>query len=253
MIGNRFEMEQKIKTDARLETAMSFIRNGAVVADIGTDHGYIPIYLVKNRLSPFAYAADVNVQPLEKAKTNAEKYGVGDKISFHLSDGLHFIDEGKTDPEYPVSDIVICGMGGELIAKIIGESEYAKQGGITLILQPMSRADKLRKYLAENGFGVLGERLCTAAGKIYTVICAEYDGAERTLSEAEAILGMCASDRNKRLAREYFRSVLKKQKIKIAGLKNGGSDELTSEEKKLYRELKRTFRRGGRRRKDKQK
>ena len=233
-------MENKIKTDARLSTALSFIGNGAVVADVGTDHGYIPIYLISNGVSEYAYASDVNAQPLDKARANAEKYGVADRISFHLSDGLRFIEKGEMNAEHPVTDVVICGMGGELIAKILGESTYVKRNGMRLVLQPMTRADKLREYLAESGFAVREERLCTAAGKIYTVISAEYDGQARKIAEAEALLGLCGRDLDKKLAREYLRGLIEKQRTRIAGLKNGGHD--VKEEKKLCREIRKTFR-----------
>ena len=237
-------MENRIRTDARLDAALSFIENGAVAADVGTDHGYIPIYLVQNGISPFAYASDVNAQPLAKAKANAEKYGVSDRISFHLCDGLGFIGKGEMNGEHPVDTVVVCGMGGELIAKIIDASAYVKRTGVRLVLQPMTRADKLRTYLAANGFAVLGEKLCTAAGKIYTVICAEYDGVERVITDAEAILGRSASDGDRRLAKEYLAAALKKQRTKIDGMNN--SSRGAADEKKLYRELKRTFRKGKR-------
>lgn len=239
MLG-RLIMENKIKTDARLDAALSFVRKGAVVADVGTDHGYIPIYLVSSGISEYAYASDVNAQPLEKAKANARKYGVEDRIAFRLSDGLGFVEKGETNEKYPISDAVICGMGGELIAKIIDESDYVRQTGVRLILQPMTRADKLREYLAENGFATVGEKLCEAAGKIYTVICAEYDGVARNTTEAEAAVGLCGADSDGRLAREYLDEILKKRKTKIAGLKSGGRS--TKEEKRTYREIKRLFR-----------
>ena len=228
-------MEIGIKTDDRLMSAVSFVRDGAVVADIGTDHGYIPIYLIKNGISPFAYASDVNVMPLEKAKSNARIYGVEDKISFHLSSGLRFVDSGEYDGQHPIDDIVICGMGGELIAGIIGESGYAAQKGVRLILQPMTMADKLRSFLAENGFNVTDEKLCTAAGKIYTVICAEYDGERRTLTEEEKILGRHNIMRGGDLFRKYACDALGKLKKKIDGLSTGGYS--TEAEQKLYRDI----------------
>ena len=123
-----------IKTDERLSLAMQFVREGSVVADIGTDHGYIPVALLTGGVCPFAYASDVNAMPLDKARANAEKYGVSDRVSLHLSDGLRFIDEDKTLPEHPVDDIVICGMGGELIAEIVSRSAYAKKSGVRLII-----------------------------------------------------------------------------------------------------------------------
>ena len=127
--------------DSRLSLAASFVREGSVVADIGTDHAYIPIYLLLTNKSKSTIAADINEGPLERARINADRYGIRDGITFCLADGL------STLPleEMGVTDIVICGMGGELIASIIDASEYAKKSGVRFILQPMSHAEKLRK------------------------------------------------------------------------------------------------------------
>ena len=213
-----------IKTDERLSLAMQFVREGSVVADIGTDHGYIPVALLTGGVCPFAYASDVNAMPLDKARANAEKYGVSDRVSLHLSDGLRFIDEDKTLPEHPVDDIVICGMGGELIARIIDDSAYAKRDGVRLILQPMTMADKLREYLAENGFSTVDERLCSAAGKTYTVICAEHDGVIREITPVNALLGEKNIARGGVLFEKYARSKKAKLETKIRGLTSGGYD-----------------------------
>lgn len=228
-------MENELKTDGRISAALSFVRRGSVVADIGTDHGYIPIYLVTNGVSPFAYASDVNRMPLERARTNAAKYGVGDRIRFCLSDGLRFIDEGKCEGRLP-DDIVICGMGGELIADIIGASEYARTRGVRLILQPMTRTDRLREYLAENGFSIVDERLCTAAGKLYAVICAEYVGGRKALTRPEALLGEANIARGGEMFTRYAEAVLDKLTKKIDGLTAGGHH--ADAEKALYDEIK---------------
>ena len=162
----------EIKLDARLMTAAGMVRRGAVVADIGTDHAYLPVYLIQNGTARFAVASDINKGPLERAKQSAAKYGVADKMRFALADGLSGVQPERDG----VTDIVICGMGGELIARIIGDSDYTRLADVRLILQPMSSVYELREYMAGAGFEILDERLSRAAGKIYTCILARYDG-----------------------------------------------------------------------------
>lgn len=228
--------ENIIKLDERLKTAAAFVRDGVVAADIGTDHGYIPISLILSGRCPFVYATDVNRGPLEKAEQNARHYGVTDRMATVLSDGLCFIDEGKTDERYPVGDIIICGMGGELIARIIDDSPYTRRSDVRLVLQPMTMADKLRQYLASSGFVTIDERLCTAAGKAYTVICACYDGQVRDISDAEAVLGEKNIERGGELFLRYASEQMEKVKTKADGLKTGGYD--ASAEERLYNEIK---------------
>lgn len=239
--GGQVMAENTIKLDERLKTAADFVRDGAVAADIGTDHGYIPISLILSGRCPFVYASDVNRGPLEKAELNALRYGVTDRMAAVLSDGLCFIDEGRVDERYPVGDIIICGMGGELIARIIDASPYTRRNGVRLILQPMTMADKLRGYLAGNGFDILDERLCTAAGKTYTVISAEYDGIVRKISAVDALLGGKNIERGGELFLRYASEQREKLKTKINGLRRGGYD--TAREENLVCEIEELIRR----------
>lgn len=153
--------------DARLMTAVCFI-HGNTVADIGTDHAYLPIYLVSEGYVQKAVAADINEGPISRAKANIGLAGLSDRIDAVRTDGLHGIEKYEPD------DIIIFGMGGELIAKIIDEAPWVRNGGIRLIMQPMTHADDLRRYLAENGFDIIGEMLSDDGGKIYQTVCAEY-------------------------------------------------------------------------------
>lgn len=212
--------------DPRLACAASMVRQGAVIADIGTDHAYIPVYLTLAGISPYAIAADINKGPLERARTNAEKYDAADRIRFALADGLRGIEPEKDN----VRDIVICGMGGELIARIVGESEYTKKPGVRLILQPMTAADDLRAFLDEAGYAVIDEKLSAAAGKIYCCIAAEYDGICRTSTPAELLLGKKNIENREPLFREYAAGILKKLNTRINGLKTGGHDCSAEEE-----------------------
>ena len=209
-----------IHLDSRLSAAASFVRKDSVAADIGTDHAYLPIYLLQSGISKAAVASDVNRGPLDRAKADAAIYGMGDNLSFCLSDGLRGVDlEGLG-----VTDIIICGMGGELISRIVGESEYTKKSGVRLILQPMTAADDLRAFLDEAGFAVIAEKLASAAGKTYCCICAEYDGIKRTSTPAELLLGKKNIEKNEPLFAVYSAGILKKLDTKINGMKKGGLD-----------------------------
>lgn len=220
-----------IKLDPRLLTAAEMVRPGATVADIGTDHAYIPVYLLTQGKARFVIASDINKGPLERARHSAEKYGVKENIRFALSDGL-----AGVEPEADgVTDIVICGMGGELIARIIDESEYPKRDGVRLILQPMSSAYELREYLADAGFNILDERLSRAAGKIYTCMLVEYDGEKRRFSEIELLLGKANIRKREKLFDDFAMRHKVQLEKKIAGMSLGGLD--SSFERKLTDEI----------------
>lgn len=212
--------EKNIIPDGRLGRAADFVREGAVVADIGTDHAYLPIYLLIQGKIKFAVASDINRGPLDSARRNAERYGLTDKMRFTLANGL----DGLPLEEDGVTDIVICGMGGELIAQIISASEYTKKAGVHLILQPMSYPERLREYLAKNGYRIIDEGLCEAAGKRYTCILAEYDGVERDFTQTEYLLGERNIKNAEPLFACYAGGVAKKLREKIRGMETGGLD-----------------------------
>lgn len=207
----------EIKLDARLMTAAGMVRRGAVVADIGTDHAYLPVYLIQNGTARFAVASDINKGPLERAKQSAAKYGVADKMRFALADGLSGVQPERDG----VTDIVICGMGGELIARIIGDSDYTRREEVRLILQPMSSVYELREYMAGAGFEILDEKLSRAAGKIYTCILARYDGKERKLSPIELLLGEKNIEKREKLFDDYAMRHKVSLEKRIAGLRMG--------------------------------
>lgn len=154
----------------RLQTCAGMLRRGGRAADIGTDHARLPVWLIHNGVCDAVIAADVATAPLEKARRNIEKYGLSEKITTLLSDGLSAISPDDVD------DIVIAGMGGELIASIINAAQWLRNERFRLVLQPMSRAAELRRSLFEQGFSILQERAVRDCGRIYTVICAQFTG-----------------------------------------------------------------------------
>lgn len=156
--------------DERLTLCASFVRRGATLADIGTDHAYLPIWLVKNGIVKSALACDINEGPLGAGKADVDSYCLCDKIELRLSDGLKEVKENEA------SDIVIAGMGGELIAKILSECHWAKNKDKHFILQPMTKCEVLIKYLYENGFEIIEQKACQCDKKHYTAMLTHYTG-----------------------------------------------------------------------------
>ncbi len=181
-----------MKLDIRLETAASFVRDGAVFADIGTDHAYLPIALLLRGRIRFAIAADIASGPLQTAKEHiacCERDGANLSAYIRLmqTDGLTGLDT----VEPALTDIAVCGMGGELIARIIEQAPFVQNRALRLILQPMTMQGHLRRRLAEMGFFVETECLCkTANEKIYSVICCHFAPEDVHIpTETEEILG----------------------------------------------------------------
>ncbi len=156
--------------DERMKCIYSLVSDGGIACDVGSDHGFIPIELVKTGKSPRAIMTDISRPSLEKGLANAENAGVAKLVRGYHCDGTKGAELGE------VTDIIIAGMGGELIASIIEGDERLKTSGLHFILQPMSRAPELRRYLFENGFTVESETRVRSEGRLYSVISAFYSG-----------------------------------------------------------------------------
>ena len=167
----------------RLLSAAEFVRQGAYFADIGTDHAYLPLFLLEEGKIERAVCADINAGPLESARNNAEEYGLSERILFRLTNGAI----GLSD--MCITDYAICGMGGELITEIIEASEHLKRPDVRLILQPMSKQAHLRRYLAACGFATVGESYSYDSGKYYLCLAAEYTGEPVEIDDFEAEFG----------------------------------------------------------------
>ena len=164
----------KIKLDDRLSAVASLVRNGKRVADIGTDHGYLVAYLVENGVCPSGIAADLRKGPLENARQTVIAQGLSDKIELILSDGLQNIPENACD------DIVIAGMGGNLIAEILEKAPWVKSEKINIVAQPMTHAEVLRQYFIDNGFIINEEKTATDGKRYYCIISATFCGTTVT-------------------------------------------------------------------------
>ena len=186
--------------NARLLSVAELTRQDAILADIGTDHAYLPLFLLDSGTIKFAYCCDINEGPLASARKNAEERQRLGETEFILTDGATVLS-GKG-----ITDYAICGMGGELIADIIERAPHLKDAGLNLILQPMTKQEKLREYLASSGFRITCESYSLDAGKYYVCFAVIYDGKSREISALEALAG---SPDCKYLGMEFRRRYLK--------------------------------------------
>ena len=166
----------------RLETVASFVPQGAVLLDVGSDHAYLPIELVEKGHIDRAIAGEVVVGPYQSAVKNVESHGLTEKIQVRLANGLAAFEEAD-----PVSVITIAGMGGRLIATILEDGLDKLATVERLILQPNNREDELRSWLQEHGFQIIAESILEEAGKFYEIIVAE--AGEMNLSATDVRFG----------------------------------------------------------------
>lgn len=162
-----------MKLSKRLALVASFVREGGSLADIGTDHGYIPIALVSQGTMLKAIAMDVRTGPLERAKTHIREYGLEERIETRLSDGAAMLQSGEVDT------VVIAGMGGELMIHIMEGGRHLWEDVDQWVLSPQSELDKVRRFLRDQGFVIIREDMVEEEGKYYTVM----DVARGTMEE----------------------------------------------------------------------
>lgn len=212
----------------RLQTVASLVRKGSFVADVGTDHAYLPIWLAENNMISGAVATDIAIGPLDRALRNIKSSNLPCEISTALTPGLLGIDK------YAPDDICICGMGSETIIQILEASEYVNNSNVRLILQPMTKAEFLREWLLENGFFIADEKLCYDRDKLYQIIVAQYHGEKSSISEYAALVGTDAMKSSEHY-KLHLQNILKMQNKKFEGLKVSGAD--TAELEVLIRKL----------------
>ena len=153
-----------IRLSKRLTALAGLITPGHHLADIGTDHGYIPIYLCQKNVIPSAIAMDIGKGPLQQATAHIGQQGLSDRIETRLSDGLAALQPGEADT------ILIAGMGGGLVMKILSEGAHALTGEEELILQPQSEIAQVRQYLRAHGMQIVEEEMILEDGKYYPMM-----------------------------------------------------------------------------------
>ena len=154
----------KLPISKRLLCCASMVQSGARVADIGTDHGYLGIYLLQTGAARHVIACDLRKDPLENARRNAKLFGVDGEMELRLSDGLEKILPDEVDT------VVMAGMGGDLIQKILSQCPWRKREGLQFILQPQSAGNVLRRWLCEDGFEIQREEPVQDGHFLYTVM-----------------------------------------------------------------------------------
>lgn len=159
---------KKLKLTDRLLKIASLVTKGKKVADIGTDHGYIPVYLLNKGDIDYAILADVNKGPLENAKKEVRHNGLMDKVDLRLGSGIEVLEKNEVD------EIIIAGMGGILISELLEAKKEVAHSLDKLILQPMQAQNELRKYLLNNGYEILDEVLVKEDFRLYEIIIAKY-------------------------------------------------------------------------------
>ena len=154
----------KLPISKRLLCCASMVQSGSRVADIGTDHGYLGIYLLQSGAARHVIACDLRKDPLENARRNAKLFGVDGEMELRLSDGLEKILPDEVDT------VVMAGMGGDLIQKILSQCPWRKREGLQFILQPQSAGNVLRRWLCEDGFEIQREEPVQDGHFLYTVM-----------------------------------------------------------------------------------
>ena len=197
----------------RLQAIYSLICQGRGFVDVGTDHGYIPVALAQNGYGGKIIASDIRSGPLQAARSSAESAGVADKIDFLLCDGLDGCEKSAIDT------IVIAGMGGDTICGVLDRAEWCMTPDYTLILQPMTKAEVVRYWLAYNGYEFLDEVLVKDGGIIYQVIRARIK-ENTSLSLAELFTGEYALAVKNPLFGEYLDMLISRFETGIKGLES---------------------------------
>jgi len=168
-------MKQFLKLPDRLAAIAGYIDEGSAVADIGTDHGFLPVYLAQNGLSRNIIASDISSGSLDSARRTAQKHGVADMISFIVAPGLSGISGNGVDT------IVIAGVGGETIAGILADAPWTNKHNVKLILQPQTKTDGLCIWLRENGYIISDAKLTRDNGRFYVIMIAKGGKSESVL------------------------------------------------------------------------
>lgn len=216
----------------RLETVISFVKPQSRVADVGTDHGFVPLELVQRGIASSAVAMDVRPGPLSRAQEHIAQRGLQNRIETRLSDGVEKLMPGEADT------VIVAGMGGELVIHILDEGRHLWGTVNHWVLSPQSELHKVRRYLWENGFVLEAETMLSEDGKYYTVMDAvPADGDSEPLSEAEALYGpILIRDRSRVLA-EFLEREAEVLKTILQGLEKQPGEGAAARRKELSEKL----------------
>ena len=205
------------------------VTRGYRVADIGTDHGFVPIWLVKSGIIPAAIAMDINRGPLERAQEHIAQAGLDRFIQTRLSDGLAGLGEGEAD------SILIAGMGGALTVRILEKDPPSDLGAAELILQPQSEIGKVREYLCTSGWKIDAEDMVLEEGKYYPMMhCVR---GEMTLTPEEAEFGPCLIASGNPVLMKYLGFREKVLRSNLESLQNSDSERARERREQITRQI----------------
>jgi tRNA (adenine22-N1)-methyltransferase len=190
----------------RLKAVAECVTKGNIVADIGCDHAYTSIYLMENRIASNVIAMDINKGPLERANENIKKAGFENVIETRLSDGANKLEQGEADT------ILIAGMGGNLMVKILSDSSNVVENVTELILQPQSEVYLVRKYIHSIGFSIIYEDMMIDEGKYYVIIKAEKKVQEKYTNEVHYLYGKLLLEGKNIILKEWLDKEYQKTK-----------------------------------------
>ncbi|HIQ96215.1 MAG TPA: SAM-dependent methyltransferase [Candidatus Limivivens merdigallinarum] len=214
----------------RMKAVADLAGMGDCLADVGTDHGYIPIYLLEERRFQRGIAMDVHEGPLLRARENIQSHGLSDRISCRLGDGLERLGKGEADT------VVIAGMGGSLIIRILTEGEKVLKEVSRLVLQPQSEIAKVRDFLQEQGYQIEKEHMVLDEGKYYQAMRIGHGRMEKLLPE-EAKYGSFLLKENDSCLKEYLNREEQKFREILESLQDGGNEKTKKRMEELNMEL----------------
>lgn len=223
-------MNEQIALSPRLRMAASLVPPGVRLADIGTDHGYLPAALILEGAIPSAIAADLRPGPLARARETAVRYGLEDRLSLRLCDGLSGIGPEEADA------VVIAGMGGETIAAILEAAPWVRERNIPVIVQPMSSMPDLRAWLGRNGYCIETEKLCREGETLYTALAVRAGRMER-MSPAQLWAGENRPDPLRGLWLDYWLNRTRRALDGLSQARTGSAEGRWMEMQQVYRGL----------------
>lgn len=222
---------KEIQISRRLQSVAAFVQEGKRLADVGCDHGYIPIYLLQKKKIEKAIAMDINQGPLMRAKEHIQEWGLENYIDTRLSDGVKALKPNE------VQSIVIAGMGGPLMEKILTEGNEVLQTVTELVLQPQSEIGHFRRFLIENGYEITHEEMILEDGKYYPIMRTVH-GKAKEQTEAEYLYGKKLLQNRNPVLKEFLDREQVKAEELLEKLKNSQTPSAKARISELEKEWK---------------
>lgn len=214
----------------RLQAVADLVSEGLVVADVGTDHGYIPIYLIETKKSPKAFAMDVNKGPLLRAKEHIAEHGLETRIETRLSDGVRALKKDECDC------VVVAGMGGALTIKIMEEGKDIFRNLKEFVLQPQSELQKVRAYLCENAYFIVEENMVLDDGKFYPMFRV-INGQSEEYHAIELCYGKLLLEQKNAVLKTFLQKEKAVKELILSNLEQSFGEHIETRRKEIQEEL----------------